>query len=63
MQLAPSRTFARALIGTVGDVLKEQMDAKPGRYVVGDQVGQAGLQEEYEDSLGGTSGGGRDRRP
>ena len=41
-QLAPTRGFARALLGTVGEVLKEQMDANPGKYVVGDQVGQFG---------------------
>ena len=55
-QLGPSRGFARALLGTVGEVLKEQMDANPGKYVVGDQVGQFGLQEEYDDLLRGTSG-------
>jgi cell division protein FtsI/penicillin-binding protein 2 len=56
LQLAPTRTFARALLGTVGEVLKEQMDANPGKYVIGDQVGQFGLQEEYDDLLRGTSG-------
>ncbi|MGE5830677.1 MAG: penicillin-binding transpeptidase domain-containing protein [Micromonosporaceae bacterium] len=55
-QLAPSRTFARALLGTVGPVLKEQLDAHPGRYQVGDEVGQSGLQEEYDDQLRGTPG-------
>ena len=33
LQLAPTRAFARALLGTVGDVTKEQLDANPGRYV------------------------------
>jgi cell division protein FtsI/penicillin-binding protein 2 len=56
LQLSPSHDFARALLGTVGDVTKEQVDARPGRYVVGDQVGQAGLEEEYEDLLGGAPG-------
>jgi cell division protein FtsI/penicillin-binding protein 2 len=56
MDLGPSRNFARALLGTVGDVLKEQMDANPGKYIVGDQVGQFGLQEEYDDLLRGNSG-------
>jgi cell division protein FtsI/penicillin-binding protein 2 len=56
MHLAPTRNFARALLGTVGDVLREQMDANPGKYLVGDQVGQFGLQEEYDDLLRGTSG-------
>ena len=55
-QLAPNRAFARALIGSVGEVLKEQMDANPGKYLVGDQVGQSGLQEQYDDLLRGTPG-------
>jgi cell division protein FtsI/penicillin-binding protein 2 len=55
-QLAPSRVFARALLGTVGEVQKEQMDKHPGKYLVGDLVGQSGLQEEYDDLLRGTSG-------
>ncbi len=56
LQLGPTRAFARALLGTVGDVQKEQMDASPGTFVVGDQVGQSGLQEEYDAVLRGTSG-------
>jgi cell division protein FtsI/penicillin-binding protein 2 len=55
-QLAPNRVFARALIGSVGEVLKEQMDANPGKYLIGDQVGQSGLQEQYDDLLRGTAG-------
>jgi cell division protein FtsI/penicillin-binding protein 2 len=54
--LAPTREFARALLGTVGDVRKDQMDANPGRYVVGDQVGQSGLQERYDAQLRGSPG-------
>jgi cell division protein FtsI/penicillin-binding protein 2 len=54
--LAPNRAFARALIGSVGEVLKEQMDANPGKYLIGDQVGQSGLQEQYDDLLRGTAG-------
>jgi cell division protein FtsI/penicillin-binding protein 2 len=55
-QLGPNRAFARALLGSVGEVLKEQMDANPGRYLIGDQVGQSGLQEQYDDLLRGTPG-------
>jgi len=54
--LAPSATFARALLGTVGPVTKQRMDARPGRYAVGDQVGFGGLQERYDDRLRGTPG-------
>ncbi len=56
LSLAPSATFARALLGTVGDVTKERMDAKPGKYVLGDQVGFGGVQEQYDDRLHGTAG-------
>src|SRR5262245_59220697 len=56
LQLAPTRTFARALLGTVDEVTREQLDANPGRYVQGDQVGQSGLQKTYDLSLRGTSG-------
>ena len=42
--LAPTRAFARALLGTVDPVQKADMDAKPGVYEVGDQVGHGGLQ-------------------
>ncbi len=56
LALAPSRTFARALIGSVGDVTKEQMDKSPGSYAIGDQVGQSGLQAQYDAMLRGTSG-------
>lgn len=56
LMLAPTRSFARALLGTVGDVRRDQMDANPGRYVVGDQVGQGGLQERYDVHLRGAAG-------
>jgi cell division protein FtsI/penicillin-binding protein 2 len=55
-KLAPSRTFAHALLGTVGDVTKERMDAKPGKYQLGDQVGFGGVQEAYDDQLRGSPG-------
>ncbi|MGC9670188.1 penicillin-binding transpeptidase domain-containing protein [Planosporangium sp. 12N6] len=54
--LAPTPTFAKALLGRVGEVTKEVMDAKPGRYQLGDQVGLGGLQQRYEDLLAGSPG-------
>ncbi|MDR7281135.1 penicillin-binding transpeptidase domain-containing protein [Catenuloplanes atrovinosus] len=54
--LAPTRVFARALLGTVGDVTKEDMDANPGQFEIGDQVGHGGLQERYDKQLRGTPG-------
>ena len=56
LMLAPTRSFARALLGQVGDVQKDDMDAHPGRYEIGDQVGQGGLQEVYDEQLRGRNG-------
>jgi cell division protein FtsI/penicillin-binding protein 2 len=54
--LAPTRTFARALLGTVGPVTAEIMDGNPGLYEVGDHAGQGGLSERYEARLRGVPG-------
>jgi cell division protein FtsI/penicillin-binding protein 2 len=54
--LGLSSTFARALLGTVGEVTKERMDKSPGRYQIGDLVGFGGLNEAYDDQLRGTPG-------
>ena len=54
--LAPSRTFARSLLGTVGEATKEDVDAADGAVVAGDQVGRSGLQERYDEQLRGVPG-------
>ncbi|NIQ55339.1 MAG: penicillin-binding protein, partial [Gammaproteobacteria bacterium] len=36
--LAPTRTFGRAVLGTVDEVTAEVMEDNPGSYVTGDQV-------------------------
>ncbi|HEU4426942.1 MAG TPA: penicillin-binding transpeptidase domain-containing protein [Pilimelia sp.] len=54
--LAVTRVFARALLGVVDEVQKDDMDAKPGVYDVGDMAGHGGLQERYEDRLRGSPG-------
>ncbi|SDY65627.1 Cell division protein FtsI/penicillin-binding protein 2 [Micromonospora pattaloongensis] len=54
--LAPTREFARALLGSVDPVQKADMDARPGRFVAGDLVGHGGLQGRYDDQLRGTPG-------
>lgn len=54
--LAPTREFARALLGTVDPVQKDDLDKNPGRYTVGDQIGHGGLQGRYEQQLAGTPG-------
>jgi cell division protein FtsI/penicillin-binding protein 2 len=56
LSLGPTRTFARGLLGSVGDVTREQLDKNPGKYLIGDQVGQSGLQAQYDTQLRGTSG-------
>jgi cell division protein FtsI/penicillin-binding protein 2 len=55
-ELAPTRVFGRALFGSVGEVTKEIMDANPGKYQPGDQVGLFGLEKKYDDRLRGTDG-------
>jgi cell division protein FtsI/penicillin-binding protein 2 len=44
------------LLGTVGDVTREQLDKNPGKYLAGEQIGQSGLQQQYDDLLKGTPG-------
>ncbi|WP_229071259.1 penicillin-binding transpeptidase domain-containing protein [Actinoplanes sp. DH11] len=55
-QLAPTRAFARALLGTVDPATKEDIDARPGIVAAGEQAGHGGLQEKYDDTLRGTAG-------
>lgn len=52
--LAPTREFARALLGTVSPATAEQLERLGGGYVAGDQVGQWGLQSRFERRLAGT---------
>ena len=54
--LAPSREFARALLGTVGEASKEIVDSSNGTVVAGDEVGLSGLQRRYDGQLRGTPG-------
>jgi cell division protein FtsI/penicillin-binding protein 2 len=54
--LAPTREFARALLGTVGPVTAEMVEQGKGRYVAGDIAGVSGLQRQYDEQLGGTAG-------
>ena len=54
--LAPSRTFARSILGTVGEATKEIVDDSDGAVVAGDQVGLSGLQKRYDTTLRGTPG-------
>jgi hypothetical protein len=54
--LAPTRDFARPIIGSVGEATKEIVDASDGTVVAGDQVGVSGLQRRYDAQLRGTPG-------
>lgn len=54
--LAPSSTFARALLGSVGAATAEIVEKSGGRIGPGDQVGLGGLQRMYDGWLGGTPG-------
>jgi cell division protein FtsI/penicillin-binding protein 2 len=56
LPLAPTREFARAFLGSVGQVTAEQLEDHPRRYQRGDVVGQSGLQEALDDRLRGTAG-------
>jgi cell division protein FtsI/penicillin-binding protein 2 len=52
--LAPTREFARALLGAVAPATAEQLEELGAGYAPGDQVGQWGLQARFERRLAGT---------
>ncbi|HZX99944.1 MAG TPA: penicillin-binding transpeptidase domain-containing protein [Dermatophilaceae bacterium] len=52
----PLSTFAKPLMGSFGPVTAEAITKSKGRYVAGDYAGLSGLQGQYNDVLGGTSG-------
>jgi cell division protein FtsI/penicillin-binding protein 2 len=52
--LAPTRGFARALLGTVGPATAEQLERLGPAYGPGASVGQFGLQARFETRLAGT---------
>ena len=54
--LAPTRDFARPVIGAVGEASKEIVEAAGGAVVAGDQVGVSGLQRRYDAAMRGTPG-------
>lgn len=51
--LAPSRTFARAVLGTVGEASAEEIEASKGALTAGDVIGKGGLQQKYDEQLRG----------
>lgn len=56
LPLAPTRDFARALLGRSGEATAEVVEASDGRVAAGDVVGLSGLQREYDERLGGSPG-------
>ncbi|HKU29485.1 MAG TPA: penicillin-binding transpeptidase domain-containing protein [Arthrobacter sp.] len=56
LPLAPSRTFARALLGTAAEASAEQIEKAGGALKAGDVVGSGGLQEQYDAQLRGQDG-------
>ena len=54
--LAPTRGFARAVLGTVGEASAEQIEKSDGALQTGDTTGAGGLQQQYDAQLRGTSG-------
>lgn len=56
MSLAPTRTFARELLGSVGQVTAELVEQSDGRLEAGDTAGLSGIQLQYDEQLAGTPG-------
>lgn len=56
LPLAPTREFARALLGRVGEATAEIVESSDGRIAAGDTVGLSGLQRTYDDLLRGSAG-------
>ena len=56
LDLAPSRVFARALLGSVDEAFKEDVDRGGGAVAAGDQVGHGGLQGALDQRLRGSAG-------
>ncbi|MHA7261718.1 penicillin-binding transpeptidase domain-containing protein [Arthrobacter sp. TMN-37] len=55
-ELAPTRTFARELLGTVGEPTAELIEQSGGKLKAGDITGLSGLQREHNELLAGTPG-------
>lgn len=56
LPLAPTREFARAVIGTAGPATAELIDASEGALRPGDVAGRSGLQQQYDTQLRGSHG-------
>ena len=56
LPLAPTRTFARPLLGAVGPATAEIVEGSDGAIVAGDLAGLSGLQKQYDEQLRGNPG-------
>ena len=56
LPLAPTRSFARSLLGSTGNPTAQMLSSSHGRYTAGMTVGVSGLEEAFDSSLGGSPG-------
>ncbi|WP_026549488.1 penicillin-binding transpeptidase domain-containing protein [Arthrobacter sp. Br18] len=56
LALGPTRTFARELLGSVGQPSAEQIESSEGALTAGEIAGLSGLQLQHNDQLAGTPG-------
>jgi len=56
LPLAPTRTFARPILGAVGQATAEIVEKSGGAIQAGDLTGLSGLQRQYDEQLRGTPG-------
>jgi cell division protein FtsI/penicillin-binding protein 2 len=56
LPLAPTREFARPILGSVGPVTAEIVKESDGVYQAGDEGGLSGLQARYDEQLRGRAG-------
>jgi cell division protein FtsI/penicillin-binding protein 2 len=56
LPLAPTREFARPILGSVGPVTAEIVKQSHGSYRAGDQAGLSGLESRYDQQLRGRPG-------
>ncbi len=56
LELAPTRTFARELLGSVGEATEELVEQSDGAVRAGDITGLGGLQLQHNEQLAGTPG-------
>lgn len=56
LPLAPTSTFARAILGRSGEATAELIEQSGGRLHLGDITGLSGLQQRYDEQLSGQTG-------